>query len=171
MIPAFPDVKRTIMPVQQSETPKMIRAMIYREPSLNLNLGLNEYLTAVNTQPKPLIIPLCAELPLPEISPLDVYTGTRKGSGFLLESMEGSEKIARYSFIGIDPEFVVSIGNEVDIQGNETVRLHCAGTRGNQPGRQDQVDPLPVQLRKRQSSPVFRGHGRVFRVRLRLLPL
>lgn len=88
--------------------------------SLNLNLSENEYLTAVNTQPKPLIIPLCAELPLPEISPLEVYTSTRKGSGFLLESMEGSEKIARYSFIGIDPEFVVSIGNEVEMRGNET---------------------------------------------------
>ncbi|MFA5222179.1 MAG: anthranilate synthase component I family protein [Methanoregula sp.] len=86
---------------------------------LNLNLGLNEYLTAVKDQPKPLIIPLCAEMPLPDISPLDVYTGTRRGCGFLLESMEGSEKIARYSYIGIDPEFVVTIGKTVDIRGNE----------------------------------------------------
>lgn len=46
---------------------------------LILNLGLQEYLTAVNDQPKPLIIPLCAELPLPDISPLDVYSGTRNG--------------------------------------------------------------------------------------------
>ncbi|MDO9324383.1 MAG: anthranilate synthase component I [Methanoregula sp.] len=84
-----------------------------------MNLGLNEYLTAVKDQPKPLIIPLCAELPLPDISPLDVYTGTRNGSGFLLESMEGSEKIARYSYIGIDPEFVVTIGKTVEVRGNE----------------------------------------------------
>jgi anthranilate synthase component 1 len=88
--------------------------------SLNLNLGLDEYLTAVNNQPKPLIIPLCAELALSDISPLDVYTSTRQGCGFLLESIEGSEKIARYSFIGIDPEFVVSISDNVDIRGNET---------------------------------------------------
>jgi len=66
-----------------------------------------------------LIIPLCAELPLPDISPLDVYTSTRNGCGFLLESMEGSEKIARYSYIGIDPEFVVTIGRTVDVRGNE----------------------------------------------------
>jgi anthranilate synthase component 1 len=85
---------------------------------LKLNLGLAEYITAVNNQPKPLIIPLCAELPLTEISPLDVYTSTRNGCGFLLESMEGSEKIARYSFIGIDPEFVVAIGDTVDVKGN-----------------------------------------------------
>jgi anthranilate synthase component 1 len=84
-----------------------------------LNLHLQEFITAVNNQPKPLVIPLCAELPLPALSPLDIYTGTRKGCGFLLESMEGSEKLARYSFIGIDPEFVVSIGETVNLKGNE----------------------------------------------------
>jgi anthranilate synthase component I len=86
---------------------------------LLLNLTLQEFITAVNNQPKPLIIPLCAELPLPEICTLDVYTSTRNGPGFLLESMEGSEKLARYSFIGIEPEFVISIGNSVQLQGNE----------------------------------------------------
>ncbi len=86
---------------------------------IQLNLQLQEFLTAVNNQPKPLVIPLCAELPLPEISPLDIYTGTRTGCGFLLESMDGSEKLARYSFIGIEPEFVVSLGKTVNLQGNE----------------------------------------------------
>jgi anthranilate synthase component I len=84
-----------------------------------LNLQLHEFITAVKNQPKPLVIPLCAELPLPDLSPLDMYTGTRTGCGFLLESMEGSEKLARYSFIGIEPEFVVSIGEDVDLKGNE----------------------------------------------------
>ena len=88
-------------------------------PEIQLNLQIDEYLTAVNNQPKPLIIPLCAELPLPDLSPLDLYTGIRTGCGFLLESMEGSEKLARYSFIGIDPEFVLSIGESVTLQGNE----------------------------------------------------
>jgi anthranilate synthase component 1 len=89
------------------------------KPDLTLNLGLQEYLTSVKDQPKPLIIPLCAELPLPDISPLDVYTSTRSCYGFLLESMEGSEKIARYSYIGIDPELVITLGSVVQIQGNE----------------------------------------------------
>jgi len=84
-----------------------------------LNLQLQEFITAVKNQPKPLVIPLCAELPLPDLSPLDIYTGTRTGCGFLLESMEGSEKLARYSFIGIDPEFVVTIRDAVDLKGNE----------------------------------------------------
>jgi anthranilate synthase component 1 len=86
---------------------------------ITINLGPAEYLTAVANQPKPLIIPLCAELPLPDISPLDVYKDTCDGCGFILESMEGSEKIARYSYIGIDPVCVVSIGNSVDISGKE----------------------------------------------------
>ncbi|MFA5266794.1 MAG: anthranilate synthase component I [Methanoregula sp.] len=86
---------------------------------IQLNLQLQEFMTAVNDQPKPLIIPLCTELPLREISPLDIYTSTRTGCGFLLESMEGSEKLARYSFIGIDPEFVITLGKTVDLQGRE----------------------------------------------------
>ncbi len=57
--------------------------------------------------------------PFPDISPLDVYKGMRTGCGFLLESMEGSEKLARYSFIGIDPEMIVTMGDTVDIRGNE----------------------------------------------------
>jgi len=86
---------------------------------IQLNLQLQEFITAVNNQPKPLIIPLCAEMPLQDISPLDVYMSTRTGCGFLLESMDGSEKLARYSFIGIDPEFLISIKDTVDLRGNE----------------------------------------------------
>ncbi len=98
-----------------------------------VNLGLKEYLNAVNDQPKPLIIPLCAEFPLPDISPLDVYSGTRNGCGFLLESMEGSEKIARYSYIGIDPEFVVTIGSTIEVQGNEPYTAIAKDPEGETP--------------------------------------
>ena len=98
-----------------------------------LNLQLQEFITAVKNQPKPLVIPLCAELPLPDLSPLDVYTGTRTGCGFLLESMEGSEKLARYSFIGIDPEFVVSIGETVELKGNEPFISIASEPEGKDP--------------------------------------
>ena len=84
---------------------------------LNLNLGIDEYLTAVTDQPKPLVIPLCAELPLPRCSPLDVFTATRKGSGFLLESIDGSEKIARYSYIGINPLCTITLGSDLLVEG------------------------------------------------------
>lgn len=101
--------------------------------AIQFNLQLEEFITAVNNQPKPLIIPLCAELPLPEISPLDIYTSTRTGCGFLLESMEGSEKLARYSFIGIDPEFVISLGKTVNLQGNEPFTAIAQEPEGKDP--------------------------------------
>jgi anthranilate synthase component 1 len=89
------------------------------KPDVSLNLQPEEFITAVNNQPKPLVIPLCAELPLPDLSPLELFARTRNGCGFLLESMEGSEKLARYSFIGIEPEFVISIGESVSLKGKE----------------------------------------------------
>ena len=53
-------------------------------------------------------------------TPLEVYSKIRSvfGKSFLLESVEGREKIARYSFIGFDPllEFK-SRGQEVKING------------------------------------------------------
>lgn len=89
------------------------------KPAQTLNLGPEEFITAVKNQPKPLVIPLCTEMPLPDLSPLEIYTGTRTGCGFLLESMEGSEKLARYSFIGIDPAFTVTINENVQLKGCE----------------------------------------------------
>lgn len=100
---------------------------------LTLNLGLDEFITAVKTQPKPLIIPLCAELPLPDISPLDLYEGTKAGCGFLLESMEGSEKLARYSFIGIEPEMIVTVRDTVEIAGNEPFTSIARDPEGTNP--------------------------------------
>lgn len=86
---------------------------------LTLNLNREEFLDAVTDQPKPLIIPLCEKIPLPGISPVEAYSGLQTGTGFLLESMEGSEKIARYSFLGISPELVVTLGDGTDVQGRE----------------------------------------------------
>ena len=100
---------------------------------VHLNLTPEEFMTAVNDQPKPLIVPLCAELPLPDISPLDIYTGTRRGPGFLLESMEGSEKLARYSFVGIGPEFVITMGEKTDIRGNEPFVSIAQDPEGSDP--------------------------------------
>lgn len=85
-----------------------------------LNLGPEEFIAAVEHQAKPLIIPLCAEMPLPGgLSPLSVYAAFQRGRGILLESIEGSEKIARYSFIGLEPEGIVSIGDSVELEGSD----------------------------------------------------
>jgi anthranilate synthase component 1 len=100
---------------------------------LNLNISLPEYLTAVKNQPKPLVIPLCAELPLPRCSPLDVFSATRHGAGFLLESIDGSEKIARYSYIGIHPVCEISIKSDVLIKGIEPFVAIARNPEGQNP--------------------------------------
>ncbi|MFZ1897330.1 anthranilate synthase component I [Methanoregula sp.] len=101
---------------------------------LNLNLGPDEFLTAVSNQPKPLVIPLSAELPLPRCSPLDVFLNTRKGDGFLLESMEGSEKIARYSYVGIDPVCVITLGRgDVSVTGSDAFVAIAREPEGENP--------------------------------------
>ena len=102
-------------------------------PELKLNLGYDEYLTAVSDQPKPLVIPLCAELPLPRGSPLDVFRKTRAGPGFLLESMEGSEKIARYSYVGLEPACVITVGREVTVTGSDAFVAIAQEPEGNNP--------------------------------------
>ncbi len=99
-----------------------------------LNLGLEEFISAVEHQAKPLIIPLCAELSLPpDLSPLSVYAMYQRGRGILLESIEGSEKIARYSFVGLEPEFTVSIGDSVELEGNDAFTSIAEDPEGDTP--------------------------------------
>ncbi len=106
------------------------------DTGMQLNLSLEDYLTAVKDQPKPLIIPLCAEMDSGDISPLDIYTSTRTGCGFLLESMEGSEKLARFSFIGTEPELVITLGRSVTLQGKEPFISIAQNPTGNDPVEQ-----------------------------------
>lgn len=59
------------------------------------------------------VIPLIETLPADLLTPLSVYLKLAEASSnsYLLESVEGGESLARYSFIGVDPRMVVS-GNE-----------------------------------------------------------
>jgi anthranilate synthase component 1 len=55
------------------------------------------------------LVPVFAELPADLDTPLSAYLRLRPGPySFLLESVEGGEKWARYSFIGTDPMMVLS---------------------------------------------------------------
>src|SRR5689334_19159639 len=58
-------------------------------------------------------------------TPISVYMKLRgDGASFLLESVEGGERIARYSFIGIRPRAKYIIrGNEIEIIESESSRL------------------------------------------------
>src|SRR5690349_3794491 len=58
-------------------------------------------------------------------TPISVYMKLRgNGASFLLESVEGGERIARYSFIGIRPraQYIIR-GNEIEIIESESSRL------------------------------------------------
>jgi anthranilate synthase component 1 len=57
-------------------------------------------------------VPVFAELPADLDTPLSAYLRLRAGPySFLLESVEGGEKWARYSFLGTDPLMVLSAKN------------------------------------------------------------
>src|SRR5688572_4554343 len=56
------------------------------------------------------VVPVIETMPADLLTPLAVYLKLFKGEGesFLLESVEGGETLARYSFVGVDPKFTVS---------------------------------------------------------------
>ena len=62
------------------------------------------------------IIPVVLDLPADLLTPLAVYLkiSEEAKNSFLLESVEGGESLARYSFIGANPEMIVS-GNDSEI--------------------------------------------------------
>ena len=59
------------------------------------------------------VVPVIETLPADLLTPLSVYLKLSEGqsNSYLLESVEGGESLARYSFIGVDPHAVVS-GNQ-----------------------------------------------------------
>lgn len=66
------------------------------------------------------IIPVVLNLPADLLTPLAVYLKISDGAknSFLLESVEGGESLARYSFIGANPEMIVS-GNDEKVFVNK----------------------------------------------------
>ncbi len=86
--------------------------------NLSLNLTLREFLDLNEHQRRPLIIPLSVEVLLPDLSPVQIFQEIADPKGFLLESMEGSEKIARYSYIGVSSDLTITIGSAITIDGD-----------------------------------------------------
>ena len=70
------------------------------------------------------VLPVYCELPADLETPVSVYLKLRgAGASFLLESVEGGEQIARYSFLGIAPaRQIVAHHNQVHlINSHDTV--------------------------------------------------
>jgi anthranilate synthase component 1 len=99
--------------------------------SLHLNLEEEEFLAVAEHQARPLFIPLCTRIPLPDLSPVDVFASLPRGPGVLLESMEGSEKIARYSYLGWNPGLTISLGEDVAISGREPLTSIARSPEGD----------------------------------------
>ncbi len=69
------------------------------------------------------VIPLVREVLADMETPVSVYSkiSISAVNAFLLESVEGGERVARYSFIGMDPYLTFkSTGNKITITGRET---------------------------------------------------
>jgi len=61
------------------------------------------------------VIPLVKTALADMLTPVSVYTRLRdeSASSFLFESVEGGEKIGRYSFIGIEPRVTIQCSNRI----------------------------------------------------------
>lgn len=77
------------------------------------------------TEKKGNCVPVFVELPADMITPCMAYLRIAKDSkySFLLESVNGGENVARYSFIGADPFKVIKTGPKEDISGDPTIPL------------------------------------------------
>jgi anthranilate synthase component I len=70
-----------------------------------------------NVARSPNVFPVTETMPADLLTPLAVYLKLANGNdnSFLLESVEGGESLARYSFIGVEPDFIIS-GNNAGIK-------------------------------------------------------
>lgn len=80
------------------------------------------------------LVPVCREIVADLETPVSAYLKINRGYSFLLESIEGGERLARYSFIGTDPYRILVTKKE------------------------DKVNPLPLiaaELKKYKVIPVY----------------
>ena len=59
------------------------------------------------------LVPVCYEIMADLETPVSAYLKVARGNySFLLESVEGGERLGRYSFIGTEPSLVLRTGGE-----------------------------------------------------------
>jgi anthranilate synthase component 1 len=82
------------------------------------------------------LVPVCRDIQADLETPVSAYLKIARGSySFLLESVEGGERLARYSFIGTDPLLVLKTGGENIVDPlnqveKELARLHPVSIAG-----------------------------------------
>ena len=87
-------------------------------PTLDETRQLRDTEAAKKGDGRRLLLPVCRDILADMETPVSAYCKIARGAyTFLLESVEGGERIARYSFIGVDPYLVVT-------QRGESATLH-----------------------------------------------
>jgi anthranilate synthase component 1 len=82
------------------------------------------------------LVPVCRDIRADLETPVSAYLKIARGNySFLLESVEGGERLARYSFIGTEPLLVLRTGNEnpvdpLNLVEKELARLHPVSIAG-----------------------------------------
>ena len=85
------------------------------------------------------IAPIYREIPADMETPATAYLKVaHEGPSFLLESVEGGERLARYSFIGTLPSKVVSTGKSTDLGSVDPLIQVEEALSG--------LNPVPVEL-------------------------
>jgi anthranilate synthase component 1 len=114
-------------------------------PTLQEVRQLRDTVGKMEVDGKKPLLPLCRDILADMETPVSAYCKTARGPySFLLESVEGGERIARYSFIGIDPYLVIT-------QRGETATLRkMAGGYSASPSRSTGVEEVachdPLEL-------------------------
>jgi anthranilate synthase component 1 len=73
------------------------------------------------------LVPVCRDIQADLETPVSAYLKIARGNySFLLESVEGGERLARYSFIGTEPLLVLRTGNENPIDPLDMVEKELA---------------------------------------------
>jgi len=73
------------------------------------------------------LIPVYKEILADTLTPVSAFQKIGKGYSYLLESVEGQEKIARFSFIGVEPSLILkSKGNSIEVSKKNRVEKYYA---------------------------------------------
>jgi len=71
------------------------------------------------------VIPVYKEILADTLTPVSAFRKIGKGYSYLLESVEGKEKIARFSFMGIGPSIVLKIkANSVEVNKRGKIKKY-----------------------------------------------
>ena len=104
--------------------------------------------TRRDERPLPMLTPLWREIPADLETPVSAYLKLARGRyGYLLESVEGGERLARYSFVSVEPYLVLRVRGGV--AEHRWLRGERAGTVTTQPCG-DPLEPVRAELDRRQ---------------------